>query len=704
MQSRSPSKAVKSRAHVKSVHEYRNLYNESLADPKKFWLNYASQFFWKNTPTYMNALSFNFNIRDGPIYIKWFSDGTTNICYNILDRNIKRGLSEKISFYWEGNDPLDVRCVTFRELCTQVNRFGHALRSLGVSKGECVAIYMPMVPEIVVAMLACVRIGAPHSVVFGGFSAPALASRIMDAKCKLLITCDGTWRGAKLIDLKSNASAALKLCEENGHQVSTCIVLRHVTMNSPSRMNTDDFNVGIGTESPGVRPAHNLDITLQENRDIWWHDLLADIPDTVECPVEWMNAEDPLFILYTSGSTGKPKGVVHTVGGYMVYAATTFYYTFDYHPEDVYWCTADAGWITGHSYVIYGPMLHGATSVMFEGIPTWPDCGRCWAIVDRYQVTKFYTAPTAIRTLMAAGDDFVYKHSRTSLKVLGSVGEPINPTAWEWYYNVVGNGHCSIVDTFWQTETGGHVITSLPGATPMKPGCATQPFFGVDARILLETGEDVTSQAKANHDVVEGYLAFGKPWPGMMRTIFGDHKRFEDVYFSRFPGFYLAGDGAKLDEDGDFWITGRIDDMLNISGHLVSTAEVESTLLLHPKVAEAAAVSRMHPVKGECLHCFITMKQSIRNGEGATSLNHLQEFDLNSTIRTELCQLIREHIGPFVIPDHIQEAKMLPKTRSGKVLRRLLRKIANQDFDFGDTSTLADPSCLDDLIEQAQRV
>ncbi|THD23849.1 Acetyl-coenzyme A synthetase [Fasciola hepatica] len=577
-----------------------------------------------------------------------------------------------------------------------VQKLGLALRSLGVTKGDRVAIYMPMVPQLVVAMLACARIGAVHSVVFGGFSAPALADRIIDSDCKVLITCDGTWRGAKLIDLYSNASTALQLSQDRGHVVSKCVVLRHVTI-PPHGSNVLEERLD-SIEQIGIRPAKQLSVRIAEGRDIWWHDLVAPFSDDCQCPIEWMNAEDPLFVLYTSGSTGRPKGILHTIGGYMVYSATTFYHTFNYQDDDIYWCTADAGWITGHSYVVYGPLLNGATSVIFEGIPTWPDMGRCWAIVDRYQVSKFYTAPTAIRTLMAAGDSFVTAYKRNSLKVLGSVGEPINPTAWEWYHHVVGNGNCSVVDTFWQTETGGHMVSPLPGVTPLKPGCATRPFLGIDAQILSDKGANLSAGVMGSGKSVEGYLVFGKPWPGMMRTVYGDHKRFESVYFSRFPGYYMAGDGAKMDEDGDIWITGRIDDMLNISGHLVSTAEVESTLLLHPHIAEAAVVSRMHPVKGECLHCFVTLKNNVdQNANGA--VNHVPVLD--ATLRSELCQLIRKRIGPFVVPDHIQEARMLPKTRSGKVLRRLLRKIANQDFDFGDTSTLADQSCLDELVKMA---
>lgn len=692
------SDASRCAAHVKSKQQFEDLYRKSLDHPVDFWLAYTDLFFWKNKPSKEEALTYNFDVRKGAIFVKWFADGVTNICYNILDKNVEHGLGDKIAFHWEGNNPEDHCTVTYSELLNKVQRFGLALKSLGVTKGDFVAIYMPMVPEIVVAMLACARIGAVHSVVFGGFSALALATRITDAKCKFLVTCDVTWRGAKSIDLLESALSALEICGKNGHSVHHCIVLRRVI--SSSLDSGSVLNGSLSSTTQQSTPSLNSIAKLQQGRDIWWHDFLDGVPDKVECPVEWLNAEDPSFILYTSGSTGKPKGIVHTVGGYMVYAATTFYYTFDYHPDDVFWCTADAGWITGHSYVIYGPMLNGATSVIYEGIPTWPDCGRCWAIVDRYQVTKFYTAPTAIRTLIAAGDEFVLKYERTSLKVLGSVGEPINPSAWEWYYNVVGGGRCSIVDTFWQTETGGHMITALPGVSVMKPGSASQPFFGVDARIISESGEDLSEKARASGTSLEGYLVFAKPWPGMMRTIHGDHQRFQDVYFSQFPGYYLTGDGARMDEDGDFWITGRIDDMLNVSGHLISTAEVESTILLHRRVAEAAAVSRAHPVKGECLHCFITLK--VENAATCNSVTNGAQHCALETLRSEIADLVRKKIGPFAIPDHLQVTTALPKTRSGKVLRRVLRKIANMDFDLGDTSTIADQSCIDELIAQAK--
>ncbi|CAH8567186.1 unnamed protein product [Schistosoma curassoni] len=693
-----PSDLIRESAHVKSAEEHKLLSDKALCNPKEFWLGYAMKFHWHSPPSFGKCLSYNFDCRKGPIFVKWFEDGCTNICYNILDRNVDRGFDDKVAILWEGNDPNDTNRLTYSEMLTKVKRIGKMLANLGIRKGDCVAIYMPMIPELLMTMLACARIGAVHTVVFGGFSACALADRIIDAKCSILITADGTWRGSKLIQLKSIASTAMDMCEDKGYFIQRCVVFQHVTAFPSKSINGISNNV---ESKDGVRPASMLDVPLKDGRDYWWHDIISTIPENTDCPVEWVNSEDPLFILYTSGSTGRPKGVVHTTGGYMVYTATTFFYTFDYHEDDIYWCTADAGWITGHSYVVYGPLLNGATSVIFEGIPTWPDPGRYWSIVDRYKVTKFYTAPTAIRTLIKAGDQYVQCYDRTSLKVLGSVGEPINVSAWEWYYNVVGNGKCSIVDTFWQTETGGHMLTSLPGANIMKPGCATKPFFGIDARILSESGEDLTENSKTLGINVEGYLVFAKPWPGMMRTINNNHELFESVYFKRFPGYYIAGDGSVLDKDGDFWITGRLDDMLNVSGHLISTAEVENALLLDPNVSEAAVVGRKHPVKGECLYCFVTLKDSILNDH----MNGFMNVDIiTQEMKSELCQMIRTKIGPFATPDYIQSAPILPKTRSGKIIRRILRKIANEDYEFGDTSTLLDHSCLETLIKLSKFV
>ncbi|KFP62341.1 Acetyl-coenzyme A synthetase, cytoplasmic, partial [Cariama cristata] len=541
----------------------------------------------------------------------------------------------------EGNEPGDSAKITYSELLHKVCQFANVLRSQGVKKGDQISIYMPMILELVVAMLACARIGALHSIVFAGFSADSLCERILDCGCSLLITADAFYRGDKLINLKQIADEALQKCKDKKGL----------------------FLIFCFSQTPW-NPA----------MDMWWHELVGSA--STECEPEWCDSEDELFILYTSGSTGKPKGVLHTVGGYMLFAATSFKYVFDYQPEDVYWCTADIGWITGHSYLTYGPLANGATSVLFEGVPTYPDIGRMWSIVDKYKVTKFYTAPTAIRLLMKHGEEPVRKHSRKSLKVLGSVGEPINPEAWLWYYRVVGEERCPIVDTFWQTETGGHMLTPLPAATPMKPGSATFPFFGVVPAILNESGEELEGEA-------EGYLVFKQPWPGIMRTLYGNHQQFETTYFKKFPGYYVTGDGCRRDKDGYYWITGRIDDMLNVSGHLLSTAEVESALLEHAAVSEAAVVSHPHPLKGECLYCFVTLRDG-------------HEFTKNLT--DELKKQVREKIGPIATPDYIQYAPSLPKTRSGKITRRILRKIAKNDQDVGDISTLANPGIIKHLF------
>uniref|UniRef100_A0A8D3E0L9 Acetyl-coenzyme A synthetase n=1 Tax=Scophthalmus maximus TaxID=52904 RepID=A0A8D3E0L9_SCOMX len=589
----------------------------------EFWGDIAKDFFWKTKHT-GQFLDYNFDVTKGEIYIKCMEGASTNICYNILDRNVhERKLGDKVAFYWEGNEPGDELTVTYRELLQRVCQFANVLKSQGVKKGDRVSIYMPMVVELVVAMLACVRIGAVHSIVFAGFSAESLCERIMDSQCSLLITADGFYRGDKLINLKLLAD----------------------------------------------------EVPWNPEVDLCWLTLVRGASD--ECEPEWCDSEDPLFILYTSGSTGKPKGVLHTVSGYMLYTATTFKLVFDYQPDDVYWCTADIGWITGHSYITYGPLANGATSVLFEGLPTYPDVSRMWEIVDKYHVTKFYTAPTAIRLLMKYGSEPVQKYKRESLKVLGTVGEPINPEAWQWYYTVVGERRCPIVDTFWQTETGGHVLTPLPAATPMKPGSATFPFFGVVPAILNESGEELEGPS-------EGYLVFKQPWPGVMRTVYGNQQRFETTYFKKFPGYYVTGDGCRRDKDGYYWITGRIDDMLNVSGHLLSTAEVESALVEHEAVAEAAVVGRPHPVKGESLYCFVTLN------DGVT---------YNRTLEAELKKQVREKIGAIATPDFIQNAPGLPKTRSGKIMRRVLRKIACDERDLGDISTLADSSVVEQLFQ-----
>ncbi|KAK9499438.1 hypothetical protein O3M35_002470 [Rhynocoris fuscipes] len=558
----------------------------------------------------------------------------------------------------EGNDPEDYSRLTYRKLLEEVCRFANVLKSNGVVKGDRVAIYMPMILETVIAMLACTRIGAVHSIVFAGFSSDSLGERMADCKCKILLTADFVYRGEKLLRLKEISDQALKKSIELGHKVDKCIVVRHLPRLSAQ------FNCTNGDA------AMMDNLPWDDDRDLWWHDEMEDA--STSCYPVWVGAEDPLFMLYTSGSTGKPKGVLHTTGGYLIYAATTFKYVFDYHPGNVYWCSADIGWITGHTYVVYGPLANGATSVMFEGTPFHPDNDRFWAIIEKYKVNQFYTAPTALRALMKFGNDPVKKHDLRSLQVLGSVGEPINKEAWLWYYDVIGGRKCSIVDTFWQTETGGHVLTPLPGCTPMKPGSATFPFFGVEPVLLSEEGNEIEGPG-------EGYLVFKRPWPGMMRTLFGNHARFEQTYFSKFPGYYATGDGARRDEDGYLWVTGRVDDMLNVSGHLMSTAEVESVLAEHPCVAEAAVVSRPHPVKGQCLYCFITPNQG-------------SIFD--DKLTAQLKNRVREKIGPFAMPDVIHHAPSLPKTRSGKIMRRILRKIAVNDHDIGDTSTLADESVV----------
>uniref|UniRef100_A0A8C2KKI0 Acetyl-coenzyme A synthetase, cytoplasmic n=1 Tax=Cyprinus carpio TaxID=7962 RepID=A0A8C2KKI0_CYPCA len=638
-----------------------------------FWY-VAKDFFWKTKYT-GKFLDYNFDVTKGEIFVKCMEGATTNICYNVLDRNVyERKLGDKVAFYWLGNEPGDEKTVTYRELLQQVCKFANVLKSQGVKKGDRVSIYMPMVVELVVAMLACARIGAVHSIVFAGFSAESLCERIMDSQCCILITADGFYRGDKLINLKLIADEALQKCRDKSFTVEKCIVLRHLTK---------EDEVLSGSLSPPVkRTCPDLQVSLtcttvpwNPEVDLCWHSLIGGASE--ECEPVWCDSEDPLFILYTSGSTGKPKGVLHTVSGYMLYTAATFKMVFDYQYDDVYWCTADIGWITGHSYITYGPLANGATSVLFEGLPTYPDVSRMWEIVDKYHISKFYTAPTAIRLLMKYGSEPVQKYKRTSLKILGTVGEPINPEAWQWYYSVVGEKRCPVVDTFWQTETGGHVMTPLPAATPMKPGSATFPFFGVVPAILDESGEELEGPS-------EGYLVFKQPWPGVMRTVYGNHERFETTYFKKFPGYYVTGDGCRRDKDGYYWITGRIDDMLNVSGHLLSTAEVESALVEHEAVAEAAVVGRPHPVKGESLYCFVTLNDGI---------------NYNQKLEGELKKQVRDKIGAIATPDYIQSAPSLPKTRSGKIMRRVLRKIACNERDLGDVSTLADSSVIEQLFE-----
>ncbi|XP_042197743.1 acetyl-coenzyme A synthetase, cytoplasmic isoform X2 [Callorhinchus milii] len=614
-------------------------------------------------------MDYNFDLTRAKIYIRCMQGATTNMCYNVLDRNVnEKKLGDKIAFYWEGNKPEDYARITYKELLQQVCKFANVLRAQGIKKGDHVAIYMPMIIELIVAMLACARVGAVHSIVFAGFSAEALSERILDCSCSLLITADGFYRGDKFIKLKEITDEALKLHGEN--PVKKCIVVKHLKATKENDKTSTQSNL-----PPAKRACLKLQIPWNEEVDVWWHEVMKEAGE--ECEPEWCSAEDPLFILYTSGSTGKPKGVKHTIGGYLLYTATTFKYVFDYQPSDVYWCTADVGWITGHSYLTYGPLANGATSVLFEGVPTYPDVSRFWEIIDKYLVTKFYTAPTAIRLLMKYGDEPVKRFSRKSLKILGTVGEPINPEAWLWYYNVVGDRRCPIMDTYWQTETGGHMLTPLPAVTPLKPGSATLPFFSVVPAILSESGEELEGEA-------EGYLVFKKPWPSIMREVYGSYERFESSYFKRFPGYFVTGDGCKRDKDGYYWITGRIDDMLNISGHLLSTAEVESAIMEHLAVAEVAAVSHPHPVKGESLYCFVTLKDG---------------HEFTDELVTELKNQVRKKIGPIAAPDYIQNAAQLPKTRSGKIMRRLLRKIARNERDLGNTSTLADESVLEALFK-----
>ncbi|CAG9821794.1 unnamed protein product [Phaedon cochleariae] len=653
-----PHASVVKNSHVPSLAHYEEMHKKSLEKPEEFWGEIAKQFYWETPIDHKNFFRYNFDITKGPIFTKWMDGATTNVSYNLLDRNVRNGNGEKIAFYWEGNHPDDYSRLTYKRLLEEVSRFANVLKSRGVQKGDRVAVYMPMILEAVVTILACARIGAIHSLVFAGFSADSFSERILDCRAKVLVTSDGAWRGEKLLQLKAICDQAMSKCAQKGHNVETCVVVSHLAR----------------VTSPSGTPYKSNKTPMTDGRDIYWQDVVPQA--STSCYPEWMEAEDPLFMLYTSGSTGKPKGVLHTTGGYMIYAATTFKYVFDYRPSDVYWCTADIGWITGHTYVVYGPLANGATSVLYEGTPFYPDNDRFWVVVDKYKVNQFYTAPTAIRALMKFEDDLVTRHDLSSLRVLGSVGEPINPEAWMWYYKLVGHERCSIVDTFWQTETGGHVLTPLPGATPMKPGAASFPFFGVQPVILDEAGKEVKGEG-------EGYLVFARPWPSLMRSLYNDHDRYETTYFTKFPGYYCTGDGAKRDADGYLWVTGRVDDMLNVSGHLMSTAEVESILTEHPSLAEAAVVAKPHPVKGECLYCFITTTE-----HGV--------FD--DKLIKELKQIVRERIGPFAQPDVIQNAPALPKTRSGKIMRRILRKIAVNDRDVGDISTLADAMVVEQLF------
>ncbi|MDX1433405.1 MAG: acetate--CoA ligase [Gammaproteobacteria bacterium] len=630
-------KKVASSAHV-TAKQYEEMYERSISDPEGFWSEQAEKFVEWFEP-WGKVWSWNYDTAD----IKWFIGGKLNVAYNCLDRHLeKRG--DQTAIIWEGDDPKRDKKVTYRELHREVCKFANVLKSRGVKKGDRVSIYMPMIPEVVVAMLACARIGAIHSVVFGGFSPESLKDRILDSDCRVVITADEGMRGARAVPLKANTDEALEECPN----VHTVVVVK----------------------------CTGGKIAWHDKRDVWYHELMEDASE--DCPAEEMDAEDPLFILYTSGSTGQPKGVLHTTGGYLLYVSITHKYVFDYHDGDVYWCTADVGWVTGHSYIVYGPLSNGATTLVFEGVPTYPDAGRFWQVVDKHKVNIFYTAPTAIRALMGQGDEPVKKTSRKSLKLLGTVGEPINPEAWEWYYHVVGEDRCPIVDTWWQTETGGILITPLPGATKLKPGSATRPFFGVVPEIVDGDGKVLDGAATGN-------LCIRQPWPGQMRTVYGDHKRFKETYFSTFKGKYFTGDGARRDEDGYYWITGRVDDVINVSGHRMGTAEVESALVLHEKVAEAAVVGYPHKIKGQGIYAYVTLMAGTEGSE---------------ELRKELVALVRKEIGAIASPDVIQWAPGLPKTRSGKIMRRILRKVAANELDtLGDTTTLADPGVVDDLID-----
>ena len=633
------------RAHIDKA-TYERMYARSVSEPDAFWLEQKDRLDWMKAP----STAGNWTYAHPNVSIRWFEDGTLNVCANCVDRHLdSRG--DQTAIIWEGDEPTEDKTVTYRQLHEHVCRLANAMKDNGVRKGDRVTLYMPMVLEAAYAMLACARIGAVHSIVFGGFSPDALAQRIVDCESTFVITADEGVRGGKIIPLKKNLDAAIAIAEKRGGRVAKTIVVKRT----------------------------GNDVAWEDGRDLWYHEVTQ--AASTDCPAEEMAAEDPLFILYTSGSTGQPKGVLHTTGGYLLWAAMTHQYVFDYHDGDVYWCTADVGWVTGHSYIVYGPLANGAITLMFEGVPNYPDNSRFWQVCDKHQVNQFYTAPTALRALMQAGNGPVEKTDRSSLRILGTVGEPINPEAWEWYYNVVGDGRCPIVDTWWQTETGGHMITPLPGATALKPGSATLPFFGIQPQLVDNEGGVLEGATSGN-------LCITHSWPGQMRTVYGDHERFVQTYFSTYKGKYFTGDGCRRDEDGYYWITGRVDDVINVSGHRMGTAEVESSLVAHPAVSEAAVVGFPHDIKGQGIYCYVTLM------DGSSPSD-----DLKSELRNH----VRSDIGPIASPDAIQFAPSLPKTRSGKIMRRILRKIAEDDFGaLGDTSTLADPAVVDDLIENRQ--
>jgi acetyl-CoA synthetase len=639
------SKAWAERAYIDQA-KYRSMYQRSVEDPDGFWAEEAKRIDWLKPFTKVKNSTYAYP----NVSIKWFEDGSLNISANCIDRHLK-DRADQVAILWEGDDPAEDKKITYRELHAQVCRLANVMKTHGVKKGDRVTIYMPMIPETAYAMLACARIGAIHSVVFGGFSPDSLANRIEDCRSDFVVTADEGLRGGKPVPLKANTDKAIVRAEKDGASVRNVLVVR--------------------------RTGGKVD--MQAGRDLWYHEEMEKA--SADCPPVEMNAEDPLFILYTSGSTGKPKGVLHTTGGYLVYVATTHRYIFDYHDGDIFWCTADVGWVTGHSYIVYGPLANGATTLMFEGVPNYPTVSRFWEVVDKHGVNIFYTAPTAIRALMGAGESHVKKTSRKSLRLLGTVGEPINPQAWEWYWRVVGDERCPIVDTWWQTETGGILITPLPGAIAQKPGSATLPFFGIKPALVDGEGKLLDGEASGNLVILDS-------WPGMMRTVYGDHQRFVDTYFAAYKGMYFTGDGCRRDADGYYWITGRVDDVLNVSGHRMGTAEVESALVAHPKVSEAAVVGYPHDIKGQGIYCYVTLMA----GEEPTD-----------SLRKELRDWVRTEIGPIASPDLIQFAPGLPKTRSGKIMRRILRKIAEDDFsNLGDTSTLADPTVVDSLIDNRQ--